>query len=187
MSSQRKIAALRALAERPGTEAEGEAAKAALKRLGVSANPDQWDAFRSHLRTGLMDDLSRAVGQKTCPCGNKHPAFTQCPLTDFHDRIRQEMLQKFPRGTRAYYNEWAYADNEPCTVTGYSADWNRVRVKFDNRKTISSVAFYNDGRWLLTSDPLTDAEIYALPHGKIKRNAKAWAHERFKPHADGVK
>jgi hypothetical protein len=179
MSQQRKIAAIRALAERPGTVAEGEAARAALKRLGLSATPDQWESFRDYLHSGSRDDLSRAVGLKSCPCGNKHPAFAQCPMVSVHTGIRQEMHRRFPRGQRAYYNEWAYEDNCPCTVAGYSEAWNWIRVKFDHLKTVRSIPFYSGGRWTLTVLPLTAEEIYSLPHSKIKRDAKAWVRERF--------
>lgn len=61
MSDHRKLAALRALAERPGTEAEGRVARAMLDRLEVKRHADTpegersiWAVFEAHLR-GEMD------------------------------------------------------------------------------------------------------------------------------------
>ena len=160
MSNARKIAALRNLAERPGTEAEGRVARAMLARIESKADPvDQvYARFETFLRTGSLDDLGLAVGWKTCDCGNLHPPFTACPMIEAHNSIAFEIRRRFPRGERVFYNRWAYAKNCPGKVTGYS-DWSWVRVRFDHLKNSRAVPVYSGGLWHLSVAPVGDAAL----------------------------
>jgi len=162
VSSARRLAALRNLAERPGTEAEGRVAREMLARIEAKAEPAEqvYAQFEEFLRTGSLDDLGRAIGLKTCDCGNRHPAFTHCPMMEAHQRIAVEIRQRFPRGQRVHYNRWAYPKNCPGRVTGYSG-WHWVRVKFDHLKNSRAVPVYSGGLWHLSIAPLDDATLRA--------------------------
>src|ERR1035438_7778096 len=105
--NSRRIEALRNLAERPGTEAEGRLARELLERAEGKRTPD---------------DLGSACPRR-CDCGNTHPAFTDCPMYTRHAEIDAEKRRRFPRGTRVYYNRWAYTENCQGTVTGPSTQW----------------------------------------------------------------
>ena len=96
VSRRRRIEALRALAERPGTPAEGEVARKMLERAEAHG-VDPEESFRSFIRTGSMDDLASAVGPLTCECGTTHPPFTKCSNLSLHQRIRRQMEVLFPR------------------------------------------------------------------------------------------
>jgi hypothetical protein len=169
MSYSRRIEALRALAERPGTEAEGRVAREMLKRAEAKhAQRDPMEAFRDYLHTGSMDDLGDAIGRSVCDCGTSRPAFTNCQNTAEHERIAAEIRQRFPRGTRVFYNQWAYGANYPGRVTGYSREWNWARVKFDNLKNIRSVPIYSANGWHLSAEPL-DTETRRPLRGGMER------------------
>jgi len=61
MASERTIEALRQLAERPGTEAEGKVAREFLNRLTAHA-PDAEASFRQYLRREVsLEELLRAM------------------------------------------------------------------------------------------------------------------------------
>lgn len=68
----RKLQALRNLAERPGTAAEGAVARAMLAKLegkkrvrsnSFGVEGEKWDAFERFLRTGSMEDLHTACAR----------------------------------------------------------------------------------------------------------------------------
>lgn len=153
--SRRKLDALRNLAERPGTEAEGILAKETLERLSRNAPTDPLELYRIFLRTGAMEDLRAAVGEnRMCECGTTHPTFTSCLNLTEHARIDAEKRMKFPRGTRVYYNKWAYKSNAPGRVTGYSAQWNWLRVQLDELKNPRSIPVYTALGWHLSTEPI---------------------------------
>jgi hypothetical protein len=164
--NRRRLEALRNLAERPGTEAEGQLAREILKRAEAEpseANP--LGRFAQFMRSGSMDDLRDAVGPKTCDCGTQHPAFTSCPNTAKHADIDAERRARFPRGTRVYYNCWAYSENCAGRVTGYPAQWNWIRVKFDHLKSSRSVPIYSALGWHLSTEPLPREKARPLRGG----------------------
>lgn len=150
---RRKLQALRNLAERPGTEAEGAVARAMLEKAEAEQRTPE-DAFADYLHTHSLDDLADAVSRKRCRCGNRHPAFTTCPKTDFHASLDAEKREKFPRGARVHYNYWAYAENCPGNVVGYSKEWGWIRIKFDHLKHSRSVPIYTPLGWHLSTVPL---------------------------------
>jgi len=66
--SHRRLAALRALAERPGTPAEGAVAREMLARAEAKKREQypteersRWELFEEYLRTGDLETLRRAV------------------------------------------------------------------------------------------------------------------------------
>lgn len=165
----RRIEALRALAERPGTHAEGEVARAKLARAlahkGDLSKQSPWDAFRSYLRTGSMDDLRWATTHEVCQfCGLICLRNLQCPHTSEHYAEHSQLRDKFPRGTRVYYNYWAYSENCPAVVTGYSAELGRIRLKFDHLKNSRSVPIYQDGELRLFTEPIDHATAFRMAH-----------------------
>jgi hypothetical protein len=152
--SRRRLEALRALAGRPGTEAEGKLARELLEKAETQRSADPESCFADFLRTGSMDDLAAAVGTKTCDCGARYPAFTFCPNTARHTEIDLEKRTRFPRGTRVYYNRWAYTANCPGVVTGPGKDWSWIRVKFDHLKNSRAIPIYSELGWHLSTEPL---------------------------------
>lgn len=168
--NHRKIQALRNLAERPGTEAEGRVAREMLKRLEAKNGPPisdleaeawVWQQFGDFLRTGSLDDLARATGYHTCDCGSLYPPFTKCSADDVHAEINAAIRKHFTKGRRVYYNAWAYPKNCPATVVGYSKDWNWVRLKFDHLKNVRSVPAYRKGLWYVSLEPESDETLHA--------------------------
>ena len=139
----RRLAALSNLAERPGTHAEGNVAREKLKRAERSTVT--WPITKSR---GITS---------TCDCGGPILYGLGCVRSDLHYALNGEMRRRFPRGTRVYYNKWAYSRNCPAFVTGYSEKWNWIRLKFDHLKTSRAVPIYVAGRWHLSTTPVTDA------------------------------
>jgi hypothetical protein len=139
--TERKLAAIRALAERPGTPAEGQVARDILKRLTVKGQNiadavedlDDWlpDHARS-MRLRYSNPFAR-------------------------ERIKVEIRQHFPKGMRVYYNYWAYPDNCAGTVTGYPVDsacWAWIRIKFDHLKQARRVPIFTSEGWHLSAEPI---------------------------------
>lgn len=158
----RRIAALQALAERPGTEAEGRVAKeklaAALAREEKRPARGPWVAFQSYLRTKNIEDLEEAVRSAECSiCGKFYPRGLACrdAFEHLHDHAR--LCEQFPRGTRVYYNFWAYPPNCPATVSGYTATIGWIRLKFDHLKTVRTVPIYASGELRLFTAPINEA------------------------------
>lgn len=155
--SRRRIEALRALAERPGTEAEGALAREKLARAE--------SAYR--VKPSAEKVLEHVISIWTnpvthCECGERHPRAEECPNRADHDRIADEISARFPKGTRAYYNRWAYERNTPCTVTGAAKQWNWLRVKFDHLKTPRSIPVYSYMGWHLRTEPIDEFESVPL-------------------------
>jgi len=162
--TDRKLQALRNLAERPGTEAEGVLAREILERLEAKQTPEEhvWSKFRDFLRSGNLEGLAAATGggDTVCDCGNRHPRLTLCVRLDLHTIVAQEIQDRFQRGARVYYNYWAYPANCPATVTGYSASsFCSIRLKFDHLKNPRSVRIYRAGRWHLFTQPLDEETL----------------------------
>lgn len=156
--THRKRQALRNLAERPGTEAEGEVARAMLAKLDKAPTTEEEyiDRFRDFLKTGSMDDLADAVGPRTCDCGTKYQTFSTCTNHALHERMRAQAPVLFPKGTRIYYNCWAYPANDPGTVVGYCKKpdmWGWIRVKFDRLKNPLAVPIWHDGALRISTEP----------------------------------
>lgn len=144
--NQRKLDALRALAARPGTEAEGALARAMLARLElkadgfpyVSAAPESIEdlierfADRMYPGTPYSDEIADAMRRRreweqaqplpthwTCSCGVRCQVGCKCSNTVVHDHIQMKIRERFKKGDRVFYNRWAYPKNDPGTVTGY--------------------------------------------------------------------
>lgn len=103
----RKLAAIRTLAERPGTEAEGIAARAALERLGATAEDvsDPWELFREFLRTGDMETLWMATkGHSLRENLDEVPA-TQQKGQDASEEHDAPDLRQFPVHTQGVHEQ----------------------------------------------------------------------------------
>ncbi len=189
----RKLAALRNLAERPGTPAEGELARELLRRHEEASKHQHradeagyWNAFESHMRGKMsLDDFIaelRRYSERptpsvwTCACGACNPIGQKCQ-NKFrqHEGIRDEIRRRFKKGDRAYYNCWAYEINSPVIVTGYmpagteEIQWAWIPVKFDrrrnNRLMYRQIPIYSSKGWHLSHEPLPPdaAEILKRP------------------------
>jgi hypothetical protein len=157
MSPTRRLEALQRLAERPGTTHEGEVARqklAALKAKGV-----QIETHTRVLYQGVPYDLPNFWD---CPCGNRIRVREKCGDRQKHESIRAEMMRKFPKGTRVYYNRWCYGFNETGIVMGYpkpdSENWHWIRIRFDRMKQSRNVPAYSEKGCHLSTEPVSREE-----------------------------
>lgn len=144
MNRQKTLDALRALADRPGTEAEGRLARELLdKFLAKEGKPASrsypageesiWSAFEQQCRGDItvndfIEELRRWENRRqeqplpnawVCSCGLLLPIGKKCDNLLRHAWIQTEIRTKFQKGDRVYYNRWAYPPNCPGTVAGY--------------------------------------------------------------------
>lgn len=170
--TSRKIAALRALAERPGTPQEGAVAREMLRRHEEKLQDQSpEDAFRSFLRRGMssvdfVDVLHRHYGPKmTCACGA--PLADTCVNLAEHLRIMDEIQRRFPLGATVFYNCHGHNANSRGVVVSHSAKrWNYVRIKFEHLKWALNVPIYDADGWHLSTVPVEDeALIHRLTNG----------------------
>lgn len=181
----RKLAALRNLAERPGTKAEGDLAREILKKYESYVQPktedfDYWQAFRLHMRGQMstedfLDALKKYANRPvptvwTCACGTMSPAGQKCQRNDLHGKIQVNIRDRFKKGDCVYYNYWAYPLNQPATVTGYVVDskqWNWIAVKLVGRRRSSKdvyrqIPIYSAKGFHLSHAPLDQDEAERL-------------------------
>lgn len=164
--SRRKLDALRALADRPGTPAEGEVAREMLRKLEakqqaearVQKNP--YRPFSDIVQPGDIFEFMRRSGRMH---QNTSSHTGSAVNSMFTDAILAQREHHFPKGTRVYYNKWAYKENCPGVVVGYSKQYNRMRIKFDHLKTVRSVPVHGPNGWHISKKPLVDRlRVYIL-------------------------
>lgn len=156
MISPRKLEALRNLAERPGTEAEGRLAREILARLESSSSEESLGEILG--RFGLPTHWK-------CACGSNVGVGEKCNNQFMHSFIQQNIRDRFKKGDRVYYNRWAYEINDPAVVTGYvkpakeigDHPWAWIRLKFDLLKNSRAVPIYSNRGWNLSHEPLPEA------------------------------
>lgn len=183
----RKLAALKNLAERPGTPAEGALARELLRKyentvVDVHDETDYWKALQRHMRgemstDAFLDALKRYAQRPMpthwmCACGWQIKINEKCVNTAGHDKIQSEIRQRFKRGDYVYYNQWAYPLNQPATVTGYvpttkGMQWNWIAVKLIRRRRGSKdvyrqIPIYSARGWHLSKEPLSESEAERL-------------------------
>lgn len=188
MADQRTIAALRALAERPGTPAEGAVAREMLERLERKSpngrhpkdEQDIWAAFERHCRGECTTDEFIVAMAKwtrrrdympvptewTCACGRLNGIGYKCMNMGGHERMRESLRIRFTKGQRVYYNYWAYPDNCPAVVAGWPRQapengthpWGWIILKFDHLKNNRSVPILSNKGCHLSAHPLTVEE-----------------------------
>ena len=140
MPSDRTIAALRALAERPGTPAEGALAREILARL-TGRNDDEYQPLRDYLRREIsLEDLLNSLRAQMpedmtheeaafargeqCACGAHYPVGGRCPGAR-HETIRLELINRFPVGS-----EIQFSGRTGTVVCHHPRWWNQITVKF---------------------------------------------------------
>lgn len=148
--------ALRQMAERGATEHERDTARIKLARaLARRQRRSPYEAFRSYLRTGSMEDLNEACRTSTCViCGKHFPSGLSCPHSSEHAQDHANLREKFPRGLLVYYNYWAYPENCPAVVSGYTATVGWIRLKFDHLKNARAVPIFYEGELRLSDAPM---------------------------------
>lgn len=183
--NSRKIAALRNLAERPGTEAEGKLAKQLLDRLESDNQhpPDEaeaWITFTEFLRSNISteDYLERmrqwAISIRNqplpthwrCACGALLEVGGKCEAAMNHLLIQQAIREKFAIGDRVLYSRWAYPPNCPGRVAAYvktqkqnnDYPWAWLSIKFDHLKQARQVPIYSASGWDLAKVTTISAE-----------------------------
>ncbi len=177
---QRTLDALRALADRPGTEAEGVVAREILARqTGSSASQDDiddianlesiiWKKFRDSSADRATDDFIEMLREyfkkrpsfTTCECGTQLSLGGLCQNFLRHDAIRMEIRARFKPDDEVFYNRWAYAVNSPGRVVGYPRpardNWNWLRIQFDHVSQPRAVPVYCAKGWNLSVEPLDE-------------------------------
>jgi hypothetical protein len=128
--------------------------------------------FAQFMRTGSMDDLADAVGPKKCACGSYGKPFVDCQNAKEHQRIADEIRTRFPKGTRIYYNRWAYYANDVGTVVGYPRPgtlFNWARIKFERLKSVRCCPVYSEDGWHISKSPLSREE-----RGNLRGGMDQW-------------
>ena len=145
-ASDRRLDALRALADRPGTEHEGRLAREILQRLEGNTADFQEEAFRGFLRREVsLDDLLRAL--KTQPLTPEEKM-----MVDEQERarkryeLRREINRRFKKGDRVLHNGKAGVVSD----LGYDGG---IFVKFDDAMWPRHVFPCVDGEWSVTVEP----------------------------------
>jgi hypothetical protein len=181
LNNRRKIEALRRLAERPGTEHEGNVAREMLAKLeGQQSKPEAPPPSAEELyrmfQSGIIDrdavfdgirrrnewDRDNPPTHWKCACGSTIAVGDKCGMGWYHQQIQSEIRTKFAKGDRVFYNYHAYEPNCPGTVAGYckmapengSFPWAWIRIKFDHLKSVRAVPIYFEGQCRLTHEPL---------------------------------
>lgn len=185
MSLKRKLDALRNLAERPGTEAEGKLAREILERLEWNRHADKppeerahWLAFEDYMRgiitmDEFLESMRRSVVQESaesppyswqCPCGNSVQAGSECRDFMAHENIQAEIRRRFKKGDVVFYNRWAYPLNCPGIVSAYvkprpengTFPWAWLSIRFGHLKNSRQVPVFSAKGWHLSLEPLGD-------------------------------
>lgn len=181
----RKLEALRNLAERPGTEAEGELARELLKRweAKIEAPLDEgpaWALFTDLLKNEVttedfLEKLRRRIiyeraqplpNHWECACGAQLAIGDKCNEQLAHLLIQQAIREKFSPGDRVVYNYHAYPDNCPGRVAAYvklkqsngNYPWAWISVKFDHLKQARQIPIYSAKGWHLSKAPALTSE-----------------------------
>jgi hypothetical protein len=133
----RKIRALRALMERPGTAGEGETARVMLAKLLA-------------LRATFGDvppppNEPRATPPPppdiVCACGATYRAGGRCRNRSFHRNIKAEIHANFWPGDTI-----EYSGRFRGMVRGYGDKWNEIRVRWTDGKS-EKFAVFKSGVW----------------------------------------
>lgn len=181
MMTRRKLEALRNLAERPGTEAEGILAREILARVEAKQPPTDertfWEILEARAHgEATPEEFAAAMLRQygttwTCACGFKVRHGEKClNLFGTHERIQVEIQTRFKKGDRVFYNCWAYAKNDPAVVVGYvrpkpengSHPWAWITLKFDKLKSNRQVPIKSSRGWHLSHAPLGDDQARRL-------------------------
>ena len=172
--NQDTIDALRRLAERPGTLAEGEAARAALKRLEGKIKPPPGqrnpilDAAAS-FSAAMSKVRKESAPIAFCPCGSGNLA-GKCSDRNRHLGIQKDIRGFFKKGDRIYYNYDAYPRDCPGKVASFSAIWDKIcmdpgkengtfpwawaLIKFDHLKGLRRVPVWDQYGCCLSRKPV---------------------------------
>ncbi len=174
----RKLQALRNLAERPGTEAEGALARELLAkaegRRRDAYPPDEadaWIALEDYISGSIrteeyLERLDKHYSRPTtwvCACGAEVFVRQKCLNGAGHAVIQETIRSRFKKGDRVFYNYWAYGLNSPATVVGYvkptrengSHPWAWIRLKFDHLKNSRQAPIWSEKGCHLSFEPLS--------------------------------
>lgn len=183
MSNQSRLEALRNLAERPGTEAEGLVAREMLARLeaklgteGGDGVDDYLSALHSFTRGDItfQEYVSRAspVSRQRlckCPCGDTFYMHEKCLNAARHLAVWEEIREKFHKKDRIYYNRWAYPQNSTGIVAAHvplkrengDYPWAWISIRLDG-KAARQVPILSSRGWHLSHEPVADEEYQRL-------------------------
>lgn len=185
--SARKLAALRNLAERPGTEAEGKVARAMLEKLtgreyapprppaperpitGGRFNGEVWEFLQPDGTWSTKPAWSTRPAQPRPKAPRKKPAPPKVPEY-FRDKVKLAMKvrQRFPIGTTVYYNAPGWASNSMGTVTGYRPAGYKVRVWFDQMGGVKEVDACSSRGWHMTVLPMNEKTAAKMQKKGVK-------------------
>lgn len=149
MASERTIEALRALAERPGTEHEGIVARQMLERLSRVTTEDDFTPFRRWLRREItLDELVQAMNP-TRLTPEEQLVVDEADKIKHRASIRQQIHDRFRPGDRIALGK------RRGVVAGYDYGWNSICLKLNGNMWPRAYVVYDESGWLIRSDTQT--------------------------------
>lgn len=170
MANQATLEALRRLAERPGTEHEGNVAREMLRKLEakLADEPEDESPLIRYLRTNDMDGFLSAIRRTggrwkvRCSCGAEHNNDETCRDVIRHEAIRMDIRVKFPLDSIVYYNYHAYEMNAYAMVAGYPipklGNWGWIRLKLAGLQSVRAVPIYSPLGYHISLKPVSREE-----------------------------
>lgn len=169
--NQRTIDSLRRLAERPGTEHEGNVARSMLeKALKQPRQPDE--VFHAVLNKWASNHYWDTEQEPLweCPCGDTIYANGKCVNRFRHLEVQTEIRARFKPGDRVFYNYWAYSVNCPGKIAAYikikdgtgTHPWAWISIRFDHLKSARQAPIFSARGWHLSHEPLDLEEAERL-------------------------
>lgn len=140
--SNRKLQALINLAERPGTPAEGEVARAMLAKLGHPYVPRP--------QAPPPRPAAKPRQRRAAPAPPKRPDLFNDPI-----KVAQIIRFRFPLGSRVFFNAKGYPMNHPGMVCHYERAGTRLKVWFDDAPTATWIHAISDWGWHLTTKKMS--------------------------------
>ncbi len=173
-ASPRKIQALQNLAERPGTEAEGRVAREMLEKLtgkAYSPSPPSTTAQRpqyysnDYFAKRARDAAESARKARQSPPRKPEPSYVGDRL-----KLAIEVRERFPIGTKVFYNAPGYPPNASGIVMGFQRAGHCVTVAFDFDGETAQIPACSSRGWHLTKQKM-DRKL----SGSMSKSGVRWA------------
>ncbi len=153
MANARTLEALRRLAERPGTEAEGILARETLRRLSVDPNRPIPRSLEDLLRAADTPMTSEEIDAIRIMEEQRLEAVARA-AREAEIRIYERMVRGLKKGDRVYFNRVRYPKNDPGIVSKPADAYLNVQIKLDRNIWPTRVNAYFGGTRCLSVEPL---------------------------------